>query len=156
MNGQKSLYETIYGGKKRKPFLMSTKKRVWMKARGSNPNDWRTGFIKTSYCMNPRCKKKLNWDKRWEFEVDHRDNNSSNNRESNCFIVCLSCHRKHTVIKKRAIYSLGVKIGNETIKKKSGYKKTTKKKTMKKKRTRRTQDNILYSGKPIRIGGDWY
>jgi hypothetical protein len=58
--------------KKRKPFSTQTKKRVWMKAGNHNPDDWRTGFVKTSYCMNARCRlkdRKLHWDESWEFEL---------------------------------------------------------------------------------------
>ena len=89
-------------------------------------------------------------------EYDHKDNNPANNNESNCWVVCSNCHRKHTVITKRAVRDLfGDVIGYQTIKRKVGYKKpaTTqaKSKTGSKKTTgkgtttkrRRTQDDFL-------------
>lgn len=122
MNKLSSLFINNTPTKRR--FKVSTKKRVWMKARKNDPDKWRTGFIKTSYCMNKNCKKQLKWDKRHEFEFDHLNNDPSNNSEKNCFLVCNDCHKKHTVIGKRRQYNqLGMFTRYQTIRKKVGYKK---------------------------------
>jgi cytochrome c553 len=74
-----------------------------------------------------RCGRVLNW-RDGSYDFDHRDNNSANNSQRNCYLVCKVCHGKHTVVKKRRITNmLGQTIGYETIKKKVGYKKTKKK-----------------------------
>ena len=131
----------------RKEFKTSTRKRVWMKAVGHNPDLWRTNFIKTSKCMNPRCtiKKKLIWgDKTYEF--DHKDNNSSNNSEKNCFLVCLFCHSKVTVRGPNKLIRdkfTGMVIQEKATKKKVGYKKVRRrKKQAKKTRTKRKLKSI--------------
>ena len=124
------VYDILNPRPRRKSFKTSTTKRVWMKARGSDPDKWRSAFIKTSYCMAPRCKKKLLWEVK-TYDFDHKDNNNSRNSEKNCFLVCLDCHRKHTKYGTRrnsAIFG-----GIYRIKKKVGYKKPKKKKTTKKK-----------------------
>ena len=128
-------------GKKRKPFSTKRKKIEWMLAVGRNPYDssGKLRFVKTSKCRE--CKRPLTWGDR-TYDFDHKDNNSANNRQTNCYLVCVSCHRKHTVIKKRKVKGFfGETVGYKTIKKKVGYKKpkkkpkTTKKKTSSKKRT---------------------
>ena len=116
--------------KKRRPFKKSTKKIEWMRAAGRDPY---SPFVKTSYCRNPRCRRKLIWGDR-SYEFDHRDNNSSNNSQKNCCLVCNICHARATVIKKRKITGLmGTTIGHQTYKKKVSYKKSRKTKHQKKK-----------------------
>ena len=136
----------IYGKKisKRKAFKTSTQKRVWMKAGGHNPDNWRTGFIKTSYCMSPRCKRKIIWGD-GTYEFDHYDNNNSNNSERNCWLVCLFCHRRATKFgtKTKREKLTGMVIGKERYKKKVSYKKTTKKKSSKKKSRNRKLTNTF-------------
>lgn len=82
----------------------------------------RAALIKSKgKCMN--CRQPL--DAR-ATEYDHKDNNSANNSEDNCFVVCSNCHRKHTVITKRAVKGwFGDVVGYKTIKRKVGYKKAT-------------------------------
>ena len=124
--------------KKRKPFKLSTKKRVWMKAGGHNPERWRTGFIKTAYCQ--RCGIKLIWGDR-SYDFDHKNNNPANNSEKNCKLICKICHGKVTVLKKRKIRNpiTGQVEGHKTIKKKTGYKKVRKKKRKSKRRRKMTE-----------------
>lgn len=129
--------------KERKPFKTSTKKRVWMKAGGHNPDNWRTGFIKTTRCMNPHCKKVLKWDEHL-YEFDHRDNNHANISEKNCYVVCLECHKKHTKIKKILIRgAIPLLDTHKTIKLKVGYKKQKIKKQHKKTRRTRRQRGFM-------------
>jgi hypothetical protein len=135
-----------FKSKARRPFSTQTKKRVWMKAGNHNPENWRVGFVKTSYCMSPRCRKKLSWDKKYEFEFDHKNNDSSNNSEKNCFIVCNDCHKKHTQFGSRAEYNaVGMYIGKRRFKKKVGYKKVKRKIS----RKRKKYNNSNYFVNPI-------
>ncbi len=128
--------------KRRKPFKMSTKKKEWNKAAGRDADDFKT----TSKCHNPKCRKRLVWGKKG-FNFDHKDNNSSNNSQGNCYLVCCDCHDKHTVIKKKKVRNLitGNVVGHKTYKKKVGYKKKPKKTT--KKKTKKKKTNIF--GMPI-------
>lgn len=117
--------------KKRKPFKLSTKKIEWMKAAGKNPDD---PFVKTSKCR--QCKDRLVWGK-GGYEFDHRNNDSSDNSQKNCYLVCSNCHIKATKIDKRKIKEpfLGTTVGYKTFKRKIGYKKPkVKPKPIKKKR----------------------
>ena len=101
-----------------------------MKAGGHKPELYteKGTFYKTSRCHNPKCRRKMTWGDR-TYDFDHKDNNSSNNSQKNCFLVCKICHGKVTVIKKRKVRGLmGDVIGHETIKKKVGYKKPKPKK----------------------------
>ena len=129
-------YDYIYGKRisRRKAFKTSIKKRVWMKAGGHDSDKWGVSFVRTSKCMNPRCKRKLKWGDR-TYEFDHKDNNSANNSKRNCYLVCLFCHRKATKFGTRTMREKisGMVIGKERYKKKVGYKKKrTRKKTKKK------------------------
>ena len=109
--------------KRRKAFSTKTKKNEWMLAAGKNP--FVDKFVKKSKCQV--CGRVLIWGER-TYDFDHKDNNSANNSQKNCYLVCKSCHGKHTVIKKRRITGLfGDTVGYETIKKKVGYKKPKKK-----------------------------
>jgi len=120
--------------KKRKPFKISTKKKEWNRAAGRDPYG---PFIKTSYCRNPKCRRKLIWGDR-SYEFDHKDNNPSNISQNNCWLVCRNCHGKHTKFGTRIVKDrfTGMVIGRKTIKKKVGYKKI-KRKIKKKKHKRR-------------------
>ena len=123
----------IWGTKKvRKPFAPNTKRIEWLLASGRDPDKYfETGkFYKTSYCR--KCKRRLIWGD-GSYDFDHKDNNSANNRQSNCYLVCKVCHGKHTktkVIKERDYF--GQVVGHKTIKLKTGYKKPAKKSAKKK------------------------
>jgi hypothetical protein len=124
---------TSHNKKERKPFSLQTQKRVWLKAGGHNPDNWRTGFIKTSYCM--RCGLKLTW-KGGSYNFDHKNNNEADNRESNCYLACRNCHGKVTVVKKKVVRDryTGWVVGHKTYKKKVGYKKVRRKPKPKKRK----------------------
>jgi hypothetical protein len=113
----------------RRPFKKSTKKIEWMLAAGRNPYG---KFCKTSKCRNPKCrlKQKLTWGD-GSYDFDHRDNNSANNKQENCYLVCKICHGKATKLAKRPVRGgwFGEIIGYETVKKKVGYKKGRRVKT---------------------------
>jgi len=115
--------------KRRKAFKTSTKKKEWMKAGGHNPDNWKTGFIKTSKCRH--CHRVLHWGDR-SYEFDHKDNNSANNGQKNCYLVCAICHRQATVIKtKRTRDIIGAYSGHK-VKKNKTRKKSKRKHTHKK------------------------
>lgn len=123
--------------KKRKPFNTSTKKMEWMSAAGKDALQWRKNFVKKSKCRV--CRRTLTWGDR-SYSFDHKDNNPSNNSQSNCFLVCRICHGKATVLKKRKIIGVfGQTIGYKTIKKRVGYKKPKKKSSTKRKTKKRTK-----------------
>ncbi|MBW3000115.1 hypothetical protein KY339_05575 [Candidatus Woesearchaeota archaeon] len=97
---QKQKYN-FFGRKiKRKEFKVSTKKRVWMKAGGNDPFEWRRDFAKTSICMGRGCHKKLLWDK-GNYKFKYKDNYPSNNSENNCLLMCKDCCQKRSVIVKK-------------------------------------------------------
>ena len=122
----------------RRNFTLTRKKIEWMDAAGKNVAEYlrdKTRFVKTSYCRVKTCRRKLTWGD-GTYNFDHKDNNSSNNSQRNCFLVCRICHGKATKIEKRAERDiLGNVAGYKTIKKKVSYKKpkstTTKKKVTK-------------------------
>jgi len=125
-------------GKKRKAFSIKTKKNEWMLAAGKNP--FTDKFVQTSRCRV--CRRSLKWGER-TYDFDHKDNNPTNNKQKNCYLVCKVCHGKHTVIRKRRITGiLGQTVGYETIKKKVGYKKSKKTISSKTKRKRRGKSTI--------------
>jgi len=108
---------------KKKSFSINTKRIEWLVAAGRDPNEYfeKGKFYKTSYCR--KCKRRLIW-RDGSYDFDHKDNNPANNRQSNCYLVCKTCHGKATktkVIKKRGL--LGEVIGHKTIKLKVGYKR---------------------------------
>jgi C4-type Zn-finger protein len=75
------------------------------------------------------------------YNFDHYDNNSSNNSQKNCRLVCKNCHGGATKTKKIAERNpyTGEVIGYRTIKLKVGYKKNPRKtesKTSKKSSTK--------------------
>ena len=131
--------------RKRKPFSIKTKKIEWMRAAGRDPFG---EFIKTSKCR--KCGRKLIWGGK-TYDFDHKNNKAWDNSQKNCYLVCLFCHRKATVIKKRKIRDTftGEVIGYKTIRKKVGYKKSRKKKKKKKRKRRREPEGFF------EIGGAW-
>ena len=112
--------------KRRKPFRLSTKKIEWMKAAGRDPEEYteHKKFYKTSKCR--KCGRRLTWGD-GSYDFDHKDNNSANNRQSNCYLVCKVCHGKATKIKKVKTTGL-LSSGYKTIKLKTSYKKPKTKK----------------------------
>ena len=123
-------------GKKRKPFSIRKKKIEWMRAAGRDPYG---KFVKTSRCRNyRRCHTTLKWGDR-TYDFDHKDNNSSNDSQKNCYLVCRNCHGHVTKTKKRKVRDrLTGLIRHQTIKMKVGYKKVKRKK---KKKSRRKKSN---------------
>ena len=128
----------VYGrpAKERKNFKVSDKKLEWNLSAGRD----KSNFKSTSKCRV--CKTHLTWGNR-TYEFDHKNNNNSDNRQENCYLVCRNCHGKNTVIGKRKITNLlGQTIGYKTIKKKVGYKKPTRRKIAKSKKPRKRQQGI--------------
>jgi 5-methylcytosine-specific restriction endonuclease McrA len=118
--------------KRRKPFTLKQKRIEWLKAARRDPEG---KFYKTSRCR--KCKIRLVWGDRG-YDFDHKDNNPSNNRQSNCFLVCKNCHGKATKMEVR-IYEhtlTGERI-YKTVKKKVSYKKPKAKPKKKTKARRR-------------------
>lgn len=109
-------------GPVRRAFPLSVKKVEWAIASGRRVYNSKgeITFAKTSKCMV--CGTTLKWgDGRYNF--DHKNNDSHNNGQKNCYLVCRNCHGKRTVIKKRAVYdSWDYFDGYKTIKMKVGYK----------------------------------
>ena len=133
----------IFGPSKpeRKAFAITTKKIEWMLAAGRDPEEYTEHgkFFKTSYCRVKSCRRKLTWGDR-SYDFDHKDNNPANNRQSNCFLVCKSCHGKATKLEKQKVRGLlGGVIGHKTIKRKVSYKKPKSTVTKKKTTARRTK-----------------
>ena len=119
--------------KKRKPFSIRTKKIEWMRASDRDPFG---KFVRTSRCRS--CRRSLIW-KDGSYDFDHKDNNPANSSQKNCWLVCKSCHGKHTKIGiRRERDELGF-IRYKTIKKKVGYKKSRRK--HKPRKRRRVQRN---------------
>ena len=124
--------------KRRRPFTINTKRIEWLLAAGRDPDQYfETGrFYKTSYCR--KCKKRLIWQD-GSYDFDHKDNNSANNSQRNCYLVCKNCHGKATktkVIRERDPWT-GSAVGLRTIKLKVGYKKAAKKPARKNARKKR-------------------
>ncbi len=120
----------LYGNskKKRKPFSIKTKKIEWMRAGGHDSYEYiaHRKFVKTSKCRNPTCRRTLIWGD-GSYDFDHKDNNPANNSQKNCWLVCKSCHGKHTKIGIRKERDALGFIRYKTIKKKIGYKKSRRK-----------------------------
>lgn len=93
------------------------------KRKNFSPATQKAALLKShEKCMN--CKEKL--DPR-ATELDHKNNNPSDNSLKNCFVVCSNCHRKHTVITKEKVKDgWGNVVGYKTVKHKVGYKKEKK------------------------------
>jgi hypothetical protein len=116
--------------KRRKPFKTSTKKKEWNKSAGRSEDDFKT----TSKCRVGGCRRTLIW-KNGTYDFDHKNNNSKNNSQKNCYLVCKTCHGRHTKLGKKKIIDKFTRItlGYKTIKKKVGYKKQIRKKRKKRK-----------------------
>jgi hypothetical protein len=127
-------------------FSIVTKRVEWLKAAGTD-NAKRVllkyaGDGKVPAKM-PRskcrvCKIPLTWGS-GTYNFDHKDNNSANTSQKNCFLVCRNCHGKATkirVVREREPW-FGSVIGYRTQKLKVGYKKTARKPARKTARTKR-------------------
>lgn len=120
----------LYGNpKKRKPFRIKTKKIEWMRASNRDPFG---KFVKTSKCRH--CGRLLNWGD-GSYDFDHKDNNPANNSQKNCWLVCKSCHGRHTKIGIRKERDALGFVKYKTIKKKIGYKKPRKHKPRKRRKS---------------------
>ncbi|OGO24376.1 MAG: hypothetical protein A2Z28_02725 [Chloroflexi bacterium RBG_16_51_9] len=135
----------------RRNFTITTKRIEWISAAGGDVGKYlrEKKFVKTSKCR--KCRRKLTWGD-GTYNFDHRDNNSSNNSQRNCYLVCRNCHGKATKIDKRAERDIfGSISGYKTIKRKVSYKKpkstTTKKKVTKKKVAKRTPKKVASKAK---------
>jgi len=74
------------------------------------------------------CRIPLTWGS-GTYNFDHKDNNSANISQKNCFLVCRNCHGKATkirVVREREPW-FGSVVGYRIQKLKVGYKKTAKK-----------------------------
>jgi hypothetical protein len=126
--------------KRRRPFGIVTKRIEWLRAAGTeNANRVLLKYLADgkvparmprSKCR--KCKKPLTWGS-GTYDFDHWDNNSSNNSQKNCRLVCKNCHGGATKTKKIAERNpyTGEVIRYRTIKLKVGYKRTPKKPTRK-------------------------
>jgi len=111
--------------KERRAFSIRTKKTEWMEAGGHAASEYleKGKFFKTSKCRS--CSKRLVWGD-GTYDFDHKDNDRSNDRRSNCWLVCKNCHGKNT--KGKTVRKLGIfgeVIGFKRLALKVGYKKTT-------------------------------
>lgn len=138
----------LWGNDKRRDFGIKTRRIEWLTAAGEGGKAALAVIgegkipktMPKSKCR--KCKSPLTWGD-GSYDFDHKDNNSANNRQSNCYLVCKRCHGKYTklkVIKERDV--LGGVVGHRTIKLKVGYKKATARKPAKRK-LRRRADSIL-------------
>ena len=147
--------------KQRRDFSIVTKRIEWLSAAKADSakrvlkkyiEDGKVpSRIPRSKCRE--CKRNLTWGD-GTYNFDHYDNNSANNSQRNCYLVCRNCHggATRTRLVRELDPWLGTVIGYVTQKLKVGYKKkprkvaskTTKKTTTKtsKKPTRKT------AGKP--------
>lgn len=120
----------------RTEFSIVTKRVEWLKAAGTD-----TAKKVLQKCVETQkppakmcrsrcrvCKKPLTWGSR-TYHFDHKDNNSANASQKNCFLVCRNCHGKATKTRVVREYDpwFGSVIGYRTQKLKVGYKKPTKK-----------------------------
>ena len=135
-------------------FSIVTKRIEWLKAAGTD--NAKTALLK---CLAdnkvparmPRsrcrvCKTALVWGG-GTYNFDHRDNNSANATQRNCFLVCRNCHGKATKTRVVREYEpfLGSVVGYKTQKLKVGYKKATRKPA---KRTTVRKPTSRTAGKP--------
>jgi hypothetical protein len=117
-------------------FSIVTKRVEWLKAAGTDT----AKRVLQQYAADrkvparmPRsrcrvCKTTLTWGS-GTYNFDHKDNNSANISQKNCFLVCRNCHGKATkirVVREREPW-FGSVIGYRTQKLKVGYKKAAKK-----------------------------
>lgn len=130
-------------------FSIVTKRVEWLKAAGTdNAKKVLLKYLADGKVPSrmPRsrcrvCKTPLTWGS-GTYNFDHKDNNSANTSQKNCFVVCRNCHGKATKIRWVREYEpwLGSVVGYRPQKLKVGYKKTAKKPARKtlKKPTRKT------------------
>jgi len=117
-------------------FSMKTKRIEWLKAAGTdNAKKLLLKYDETGKvpAEMPRsrcrvCKTPLTWGS-GTYDFDHKDNNSANTSQRNCFLVCRNDHGKGTKTRVVREYDpwFGSVIGYKTQKLKVGYKKPTKK-----------------------------
>jgi len=137
-------------------FSIVTKRVEWLKAAGTaNANRVLLKYLADGKvpAKMPRskcrvCKIPLTWGS-GTYNFDHKDNNSANTSQKNCFLVCRNDHGKATRTRVVREYDpwFGSVIGYRTQKLKIGYKKAAKKparKTTIRKPTSRT------AKKPVR------
>jgi hypothetical protein len=117
-------------------FSIVTKRVEWLKAAGTD----NAKRVLLKYLADgkvparmPRskcrvCKMPLTWGSR-TYHFDHKDNNSANTSQRNCFVVCRNDHGKATKIRWVREYEpfFGSVVGYRPQKLKVGYKKPTKK-----------------------------
>jgi hypothetical protein len=147
-------------------FSIVTKRIEWLKAAGTDNAKMAllkyAGEGKVPVRM-PRskcrvCKIPLSWAS-GTYHFDHKDNNSANASQRNCFLVCRNCHGKATKTRVVREYEpfFGSVVGHRTQKLKVGYKKAAKKPTRKttvRKATRKTakKPTRKTAGRPPRKG----
>jgi hypothetical protein len=130
----------------RREFSIVTKRIEWLKAAGTDNSKKvllkYAGDGKVPARM-PRsrcrvCKTPLTWGS-GTYNFDHKDNNSANTSQKNCFLVCRNDHGKATRIRVVGEYEpwFGSVVGYRTQKLKVGYKKTAKKPARKTARRKR-------------------
>lgn len=122
--------------KQRRDFTIATKRIEWLNAaRTDNGKRVLQKYVQDGKVPSrmPRskcreCKRTLVWGD-GTYNFDHYDNNSSNNSQRNCYLVCRNCHGRAT--KTRLVRELdpwfGTVIGYITQKLKVGYKKNPRK-----------------------------
>jgi len=119
-------------------FSVVTKRVEWLKAAGTDnakkvllkylADDKVPARLPRSRCRV--CKTTLSWGS-GTYNFDHKDNNSANASQKNCFLVCRNCHghaTKTKMVRERHPWT-GEVIGYRPIKLRVGYKKTPKKPT---------------------------
>ena len=117
-------------------FSIVTKRVEWLKAAGTdNANRVLLKYLADGKvpAKMPRskcrvCKIPLTWGS-GTYNFDHKDNNSANTSQKNCFLVCRNDHGKATKTRVVREYDpwFGSVIGYRTQKLKVGYKKTARK-----------------------------
>jgi hypothetical protein len=114
-------------------FSIVTKRVEWLKAAGTDnakrvlPKYLADGKVPAKMARSKCrvCKVPLTWGS-GTYNFDHKDNNSANASQRNCFLVCRNCHGGATrtrVVREREPW-FGSVVGYRTQKLKVGYKKT--------------------------------
>jgi hypothetical protein len=116
-------------------FSIVTKRIEWLSAGGESGKRTLLKYIRDEKvpAKMPRskcrvCKIPLAWGS-GTYNFDHKDNNSANISQKNCFLVCRNCHGKATkirVVREREPW-FGSVVGYRVQRLKVGYKKTAKK-----------------------------
>lgn len=128
----------------RREFSIITKRIEWLLAAGDSGKKVLQKYIADGKvpARMPRskcrvCKRSLTWGS-GTYVFDHLDNNSANNSQRNCYLVCRNDHGRATKIKLIRQYNpyTGDLDGYRPIKLKAGYKKTARKPARKTGRTR--------------------